>query len=360
MHFSRLFNHPSPFRSVPQAPSNSTLSDVAREANVSVSTASRVLNGLAEKYRISQPTAQLVRQSAEKLGFRPSQVARSLRLKRTGLLGIVVPDLSNTFFSSIARAVTVSAETDGFSAILADSGGSVEKEKQLIDQLVARSVEALVVCPIGLDFEHLESVHQQGIPLVVVDRCKANSAMTQVTSDHIAGTRLAMQLLLEHGHRHIGVLQGIAGTLPCDQRLLGVQEALADVGVEFDYTMVAGDQFTYESGYKSARHLLTTHPEITALFAMSTPNAFGAYQAAIDLGRRVPDDISLVCFDDVAFADFMQVPLTTVSQDVPELGRLAASLVTQQLLTGKAPSQTMYKLPVTLLTRASVGKVPPS
>lgn len=345
---------------MPKAYSNSTLSDVAREANVSVSTASRVLNGLAEKYRISRSTAQLVRESADKLGFRPSQVARSLRLKRTGLLGIVVPDLSNPFFSSIARAVTVSAEAEGFSAILADSGGAVEKEKTLIDQLTTRSVEGLIVCPVGLNFEHLETVHQQGMPLVVVDRCKANSSMVQVTSDHITGTRQAMKLLLGNGHRHIGVLQGIAGTLPCDQRLQGVQEALTEVGARLDSAMIAGDQFTFESGYKSARKLLTTNPQITALFAMSTPNAFGAYQAAIELGLRVPDDLSLICFDDVAFADFMQVPLTTVSQDVPELGRLAASLVTQQLAHGKVPAQKTHTIPVTLLTRASVGKTSPS
>ncbi len=325
---------------------------------MSVSTASRVLNGLAEKYRISQSTAQLVRQSAERLGFRPSQVARSLRLKRTGLLGIVVPDLSNPFFSSIARQVTISAESDGFSAILADSGGCVEKEKTLIEQLIDRSVEALVVCPVGLSFEHLEAVQNQSVPLVVVDRCQANSSMVQVTSDHIAGTRAAMQLLLRNGHRHIGVLQGIAGTLPSDQRLQGVQEALAEVDVAFDPTMVVGDQFTYESGYRSAHKLLASHPHITAIFAMSTPNAFGGYQAATERGLRVPNDLSLVCFDDVAFADFMKVPLTTVSQNVPELGRLAASLVTEQLQTGKAPSQKLHQLPVTLLTRASVGKVP--
>ncbi|QDU75674.1 HTH-type transcriptional repressor CytR [Bremerella volcania] len=342
---------------MPEAHSNSTLSDVAREANVSVSTASRVLNGLAEKYRISRATAQLVRDSADKLGFRPSQVARSLRLKRTGLFGIIVPDLSNPFFSSIARSVTVAAEAEGFSAILADSGGSVEKEKNLIDQLTTRSVEALIVCPVGLDFEHLENVHQQGIPLVVVDRCKAKSSMVQVTSDHITGTRTAMDLLLRNGHRHIGVLQGIAGTLPCDQRLQGVKEALAEVGVRLHPVMVAGNEFSYESGYESARKLLTTNPQITALFAMSTPNAFGAYQAAIELGLRVPDDLSLVCFDDVAFADFMQVPLTTVSQDVLELGRLAASLVIDQLSQGKSPVQKMHKVPVTLLNRASVGKM---
>ncbi|MEW4564825.1 LacI family DNA-binding transcriptional regulator [Bremerella sp. JC770] len=340
-----------------KAPANSTLSDVAREANVSVSTASRALNGLAEKYRISASTAQLVQETADKLGFRPSQVARSLRLKRTGLLGIVVPDLANPFFSSIARSVTVSAEAEGYSALLADSGGLVDKERQLIEQLTDRSVEALVVCPVGLEFDHLEKIHQQKVPLVIVDRCKSQSQMVQVTSDHTTGTQQAMQLLLDNGHRKIGVLQGIAGTLPCDQRLLGMKQALADVGVVLDPTLVDGDQFTYESGYRSARNLLTNHPSITALFAMSTPNAFGAYQAAIELGRRVPEDLSLVCFDDVAFADFMQVPLTTVAQDVPELGRRAASLVTQQLRDGKAPRQKMHTIPVTLLQRASVGKV---
>lgn len=345
---------------MPNARANSTLSDVAREAKVSVTTASRALNGLAEKYRISPSTAQLVRETAEKLGFRPSQVARSLRLKRTGLLGIVVPDLSNAFFSSIARSVTVSAEADGFSAILADSGGSVEKEKKLIEQLLARSVEALVVCPVGQTFEHLERVHQQGLPLVIVDRCQANSEMVQITSDHIAGTRQAMKLLLENGHRSIGVLQGLSGTLPCDQRLQGVRDTLKESGITLDPSMVEGDQFTYESGYRSAMKLLTNFSNLTALFAMSTPNAFGAYQAASELGLNVPEHLSLVCFDDVAYADFMRVPLTTVSQNVPELGRLAALLVTEQLVHGTPPVEKMYKVPVTLLTRASVGRISPS
>ncbi|MFN3150268.1 LacI family DNA-binding transcriptional regulator [Bremerella sp.] len=345
---------------MPKARSSLTLSDVAREAKVSVTTASRALNGLAEKYRISPSTAQLVRESAEKLGFRPSQVARSLRLKRTGLLGIVVPDLSNAFFSSIARSVTVSAESDGFSAILADSGGEVEKEKDLIEQLLARSVEALVVCPVGQTFQHLESVHQQGLPLVVVDRCQAESEMIQVTSDHIAGTRQAIKLLLENGHRRIGVLQGLTGTLPCDERLQAVSDSLAAAGIRLDSSMVDGDRFTYESGYRSATNLLTRHSDISALFAMSTPNAFGAYQAAIELGLRVPEDLSLVCFDDVAYADFMQVPLTTVSQDVPELGRLAASLVAEQLANGNCPTQKLHRVPVTLHTRSSVGKMSPS
>lgn len=327
---------------------------------MSPSTASRALNGLAQKYRISESTERLVKQSAEQLGFRPSQVARSLRLQRSGLLGIVVPDLSNPFFSAIAREVTVAAGAEGFSAILADSDGSVEKERELIEQLQARNVESLVVCPIGLEFDHLEEAVQRGLPLVTVDRCQASSSLVQVTSDHLTGARLAIELLVAQGHRRIGVLQGLEGTLPCELRLQGVREACEAAGIAFNPKWIAGDQFSEQSGYRSARRLLTESPDLTALFAMSTPNAFGAFRAANELGLNIPHDLSLLCFDDVAFVEFMQVPFTTIAQDVPELGRRAATLVTEQMQTGKSPRKKMHKIPVKLMPRASVGKVPPA
>lgn len=347
-------------QTVKKARANSTLSDVAKAAGVSASTASRALNGLAQKYRISEATEQLVKQSAERLGFRPSQVARSLRLQRTGLLGIVVPDLSNPFFSAIARAVTVAAGEKGFSAIIADSDGSVEKERELIEQMEARNVESLVVCPIGLDFAHLEAAASRGLPLVTVDRCQADSSLVQVTSDHLTGAHQAIELLIENGHRRIGILQGLHGTLPSERRLKGVREALAVAGIDYDHKLVAGDSFTEESGYRSARQLLTESPDLTALFAMSTPNAFGAFRAASELGRKIPENLSLICFDDVAFVEFMQVPLTTIAQNVPELGRRAALLATEQMQSGKSPRTKMHKVPIKLIQRASVGKVPPS
>ncbi len=336
------------------------MNDVAKAAGVSASTASRALNGLAQKYRISESTERLVKESAERLGFRPSQVARSLRLQRTGLLGIVVPDLSNSFFSAIAREVTVAAGAEGFSAIMTDTDGSVEKERELFEQLLARNVESLVVCPVGLEFDHLEEASRRGLPLVTVDRCQADSSLIQVTSDHLAGARLAIELLAEHGHRRIGVLQGLEGTLPCELRLQGVRESCEAARIPFDPKWIAGDQFSEQSGYRSARQLLTESPDLTALFAMSTPNAFGAFRAANELGLNIPHDLSLICFDDVAFVEFMQVPITTIAQDVPELGRRAALLVTEQMQTGKSPRKKMHKIPVKLIQRASVGKVPPS
>ncbi|WP_437222343.1 LacI family DNA-binding transcriptional regulator [Planctomicrobium sp. SH661] len=333
------------------------MSDVAHAAGVSVSTASRALNGLASQNRISESTAQLVKDAAKQLGFRPSEVARSLRSRRTGLLGIIVPDLSNPFFSAITRAVTISIESAGFSTVMADSDGSVNKERDLIDQMISRNVESLVVCPVGLEFQHLELASKSGLPLIVVDRCCVGSSMVQVTSDHLEGARLAMKVLLQNGHRQIGILRGLPGTLPCDLRLQGAQMELKEVREELDPAFVAGDQFTFESGYQSARQLLTQSPEITALFAMSTPNALGAIRAAAEMGRRIPEDLSLISFDDIAFAEFMQVPLTTIVQDVPELGRRAAELVIEELQSKTTTKKRTHKIPVRLVSRASVGRV---
>ncbi|WP_231734180.1 LacI family DNA-binding transcriptional regulator [Calycomorphotria hydatis] len=337
--------------------SHVTLQDVADAAGVSVSTASRSLNGLAEEYRIRESTAELVRESAKRLGFQPSLVARSLRLKKTGLVGMVVPDLSNPFFSAIAREVTVSAESEGFSTLLADSGDSVEKERTLIEQLVARKVESLVVCPVGVEFDHLKRVHQQGMPLVTVDRCSASSNLVQVTSDHLSGARQAIDFLVEHGHRRIGILQGLPGSLPCELRLQGARESLAHVGVEWDSELVAGDEFTLESGYRSACKLLKDSPEVTALFAMSTPNAFGAFRAAMEFGRSVPNDLSIIAFDDAPFAEFMEVPVTVVAQDIKKLGRTAAGLVIEQVKSNQAIENKTHKIPVELIARSSVGRV---
>lgn len=334
-----------------------TLNDVAKAAGVSVSTASRALNGRAEEYRIRESTAQTVRQTAERLGFQPSILARSLRLKKTGLVGIVVPDLSNAFFSAIARAVTVSAESAGMAALIADSGGSTEKETLHLNALTARNVESIVICPVGIHFNHLEKVHQQGVPLVMVDRCQSESTLVQVTSEHYSGARLAIEELLAHGHQNIGILQGLPETLPCSARLNGVRDSLEAVGIPYREEFVEGSEFTEQSGYQSALKLLQENPQLTALFAMSYPNAFGAMRAIRELGLNMPKDVSLITFDDAPHADFLEVPLTAVAQDIDQIGRTAANLV-MELIQVKQPLKiTNHQIPVELIKRASVERV---
>ncbi len=329
-----------------------TLSQVAQKAGVSVSVASRSLNGHAKAYRISDATVSRVKEAANQLGFRPSQTARSLRLKKTGLLGVVVPDLSNPFFASISRSIALAAETEGYSVIVADSRERTEHEVRMLQQLEDRQVEALVVCPVGIESEHLQQTSERGIPIVLADRTFPNCDLVQVTSDHQSGAKKATRLLTAKGHRVIGVLQGLPGTLPNEQRLSGYAEALQEVGATFDQSLIVGDNFSESSGFESAKQLLRDRPDLTAFFALSTPNAMGALRAAIESGRHVPQDLSIVGFDDCPYADLMNVPLTTVCQDVDRIGQLAADLALAAATSSKSRKKPKKRHSVT--TRVNV------
>jgi len=331
-----------------------TLKEVAAAAGVSVSTASRALSGKAEAYRISSVTEQSVRKAAEKLQFSPSLLARSLRSQQTKLLGVVLPNVANPFFAAIAREITLAAEEEGYLVLLTDSQENSETEARLVDQLQARQIEGLVVCPVGIENRHLKALAKQKLPLVLVDRGFDDPALVSVTSAHRAGAREGMRQLLEAGHKTIGVLQGLPETLPNRERLAGVQAALEAQGLEYDPSLIAGHNFDEASGYAAAKTLLTERPEITALFAFSNQNALGALRAASELGRAMPGDLSLIAFDDHPFAAYLAAPLSSVSQDVNQLGRVAARLLLEQIRTGAPPEQKHYQIPVQLIQRASI------
>lgn len=333
-----------------------TLSQVAKEAGVSVSVASRSLNGRAKDYRISEATESRVKRVADRLEFRPSQTARALRSQRTGLIGVVVPDLSNPFFASISRSVALQMEPGGYSVIVADSREETQHEKRLLKQLESRQVEALVVCPVGTESEHLIQIYQRGTPLVLADRTFPDCDLLQVTSEHWVGAAKATRLLIQKGHRTIGVLQGLPRTLPNEQRLLGHASVLQEFGLAADSSLVAGDNFTEASGYHAAKRLLSQRPDITALFGFSIPNTMGAMRAAIELNRDVPTDLSLIAFDDSPFADLMRIPLTTVRQDVQRVGDLASELVMKELGAKSAQRKRQHFVKTKIVHRNSITR----
>src|SRR3954462_8026052 len=228
-----------------------TLEQVAQIAGVSPSTASRALAGKARQCRISQTTEQAILQAAKGLGFQASHVARSLRTQRTSLIGLLVPDASNPFFSAIARKATIFAERQGLSVLLADSHDSIEHERDLLTHLQSRQVEGLIVCPIGDSSTHLRSLGRTGAKVVVVDRWFADTQLPTVTSENEQGAFVATSAIIEKGHQRIGCLQGRPGTSSNDERLLGFAKALTDNNIESDSSLIQGDDFSETSGYRS-------------------------------------------------------------------------------------------------------------
>jgi LacI family transcriptional regulator len=238
---------------------------------------------------------------------------------------------------------------------LADSHDSTEHERDLLTHLRSRQVEGLIICPIGDSSSHLRFLERSDANVVVVDRWFPDVRLTTVTSENERGAYVATSAIIERGHRQIGCLQGRPGTSANDERLLGFQSALRSNEIEPDATFVCGDDFSEASGYRSSCELLEMNPEMSAIFSLSNVNALGALRAFAERKLRVPQDISLVTFDDAPFAEYLASPLSVVRQDVDAIGHIAAELLIEQIRTGRKPQQLIHRVPVEFVQRNSIG-----
>jgi LacI family transcriptional regulator len=336
-----------------------TLQRIADQSGLSVSTVSRVLSGQAARYRISKQTEATIRKLAKDSSFVPNQLARSLRLKKTLTIGLVIPDISNPFFAGIAHQVIAGTRKLGYSVILCDSQDDTELELQSLLLLQSRSVEGVVLCPAGQTGEHLAAFVGGRLPIVLVDRFFANIALPYVSSDNATGAKQATELLITSGHRRIACLQGVHGTSPNESRVRGYKEALAQHHLPVTENLIVGDSFTEQSGYIETKLLLRSEPDVKAILALSNLNALGAIRALTEEKQRIPEDVSIVSFDDTPYSAYLATPLTTVAQANAEMGEVAVKLLFDQIQSPQRQSKGGILLPTTLIIRGSVKRVEP-
>jgi LacI family transcriptional regulator len=305
-----------------------TMADVAREAGVSSMTVSRVIN---DKGEVSEVTRERVLGVIERLGYRPSGIARSLATQRTGTLGLVVPDVANPFFADVARGVEHGAYSEGYNVFLCNTEEDPERELAVLKSLEEKWVDGLVLCSSRLDEGELRAVVTRHPTVVLVNRRLEGDSVRSVLVDDETGGRLATQLLIEAGHQRIGFLSGPPVSHSGRQRARGYEAALNDAGVNSDPAWVRHCPPMVVGGQEAARKLLTTHPEISALFCYNDLVAVGALQACADLGRRVPDDLAVVGYDDIPLAALVTPALTTCRVSRYELGSQTVALLLGQI-----------------------------
>jgi LacI family transcriptional regulator len=336
-----------------------TLNDVATRAGVSVSTASRVLNGQAAKFRISAETARTVRKAAEALSYRANHLARGLRLQKTHTLGVVVPDLSNPFFAHIVKRIQSAAHGHGYSLVVCNTDESLDLEVEQARLLLRRRVDGLIALPVGQRYDHFEDWIETGVPLVLVDRCGDGLGVPSVEVDNYRGAYEATEHLLAAGHRRIALIQGLTGTSTNTARVRGYREALAAHGVPDDEALVVGGDFRQQNGYVEAKLLLQLEHPPTALFATSDLITLGVLDALAEEGVSVPHDVSLLSFDDFDFAPHLKCPITAVRQPREMMGELAVKLLVEQFEGGAREARRIVLRPQ-LVVRESVAVLQPA
>ena len=318
------------------------MADVAREAGVSLMTVSRVVNNKGE---VSPVTRQRVLEIIERLGYRPSGIARGLATKRTGTLGLVVPDVANPFFAEVALGAEHVAYAEGYNVFLCNTEEDTRRELRVLASLEEKRVDGVVVCSSRLDDDELRAAVSRHPAVVLVNRRLDVDGLGVVLSDDELGGQLATQHLLQAGHRTVAFLAGPATSHSGRQRAAGYRAALAVAGVPYNPGWVRHCMPVVAGGQEAARTLLAAHPNVTALFCYNDLVAVGALQACTTLGRRVPGDLAVVGFDDIPLAALVTPALTTCHVPRYDLGAQAMGLLLAQVQGGAKQSAAIVLQP---------------
>lgn len=304
--------------------------DIAEKSGFSITTVSRVLNGKAERYRISKATQQKIKSAAEELNYVPNEFARNLRTGKSKTIALIVPSLKNPFFAEMASFINIEARKYDYITLIGDSDDDINIEKEELIQMSSRNIDGMVVVPCGEEWEHLIQKQQEGLPLVCIDRYFEESDLSYVSSDNYEGAYSSTKYLIEHGHVSIACVQGVRCSTPNILRVRGFEDAMSHF--EITSYSVTGDAFSEQNGYLETKLLLQREVRPTAIFALSNTIAMGCLKALKEEKVKIPDEISLITFDDNPYLNYLEPPLTCVAQPVEDICKIAVKILFSNIL----------------------------
>lgn len=306
---------------------NVTIYDVAREANVSMATVSRVVNG---NPNVKPTTRKKVLEAIERLGYRPNAVARGLASKKTTTVGVVIPDVSSTFYSELARGIEDIATMYKYNIILSNSDQNKQKEFHLLNTLLGKQVDGIVFMSGNITDEHVEEFKRSPVPIVLAASFDQNNEIPSVNIDYEQAAYDAVKFLIDKGHKQIAYV-----TAPLEEpvnkikKLNGYQRALEEAGLSLNEEYIIEGDYSYESGIEAFDKILELSPKPTAVFVGTDEMALGVIHAAQDKGYKIPDDFEVVGFDNTRLAVMIRPKLTTVVQPTYDIGAVAMRLLTK-------------------------------
>lgn len=337
-----------------------TIKEVAERAHVSVATVSRVLNNSGF---VSEELRERVMEATHELNYRPSRVAKSLRHQKTYTIGVLVPQLDLPFFSRLTLAVQQTLANSEYYTLVASSMEDAEQEDAYIEMMIGQRVDGVILVPTGHSLSNIGRLVEADVPTVIVDRdVDGYPQIERILCDNETGAYDAVCHLLKQGHREIGLVGGPDYSVPIQDRVSGYEQALKEWGLEKRPDLFILENLpAFDMGYAGAMRLFALEQRPTAIFALGDITAVGVLHAAREMGIKLPQDISLVGFDDIPLAAYCLPPLTTVSQPVWDMGKAAALSLLEHIAHKDEREMTIQReiLSAELITRESTAALAP-
>jgi LacI family transcriptional regulator len=333
-----------------------TIRDVASKAEVSIATVSRVVNG---NRPVHPDIRERVLKAIEELDYRPNYLARGLRQRNTSMIGLIIPDNSNPFYAELARAIEDAGFAAGYSVILCNSDLSEEKQQAYVDVLLSHKVDGVILIHhmITTPLKILERILAENVPAVLAISDIPLPTLDQILVEEHQGGYLAGQYLVSLNHRRIGCITLSLPHSYVPKRIVGFRHALAEAGIELATESFAIGNGRYESGYKAMQELLQRCPDLTAVFGFNDMIALGAISALRAQGIRVPEDISIIGYDNIFYASAFEPGLTTIAQPIAAIGQECIARLLERIQQPEKPP-THITLPVELIERSSCRRLP--
>ena len=331
-----------------------TMNNVAKEAGVSVATVSRVINN---SDGVSPKLVKKVNRAMKKLHYHPSSVARSFKIQQTMLVGVIIPLIDHPFYSRLAMAIEQKLFQHDYRAIICNSEEDESRERAYIEMLLRQRVDGFIINSAVMSTNYLHELEELQIPYVLIDRDLPETESSKVFSDNSQGGYIGMEHLIKLGHKRIGVIGAPAHTQPIARRIRGTREALAHYGLEADSDLyITGDTQLFDMGYNSAKQLMSLDECPTAIFALTDVTAVGVMHALTEHGLRIPDDISVLGYDNIPIASYMIPQLSTVEQPIIQMGETAVELLFKHMNQADHPIEKAV-LKTQLIVRKTTSRI---
>ena len=334
-----------------------TIKDIQKETGLGLATISKYING----GNVLDKNKKLIDDAIKKLDYSVNEFGRSLKTKKSMTVGIIIPELSNIFVTSIITVIEDILRKNGYSIIVCDCRTDEKLERDVIEFLLSKRVDGIISMPVAITGEYLKKATNRGIPIVLIDRLVEGIDADAVMVDNRSASEKAIDYLVENGHKNIGIIVGPSDVYTSQQRLIGYKNALSKIGIKANDENIIQANYTVEGGYEGMKKLISENKDMSATFVTNYEMTLGAIIAINEMNIKIPEDLSFIGFDNLQLSKIVKPKLSIVDQPLEQIGWNAANIILKRLNTnkdsGKLEAKQKIELMTSLIKRESVRKI---